>query len=63
MYQTTTAWLILVSWPIYLASAVFAPLLLQVFGPGYDQAAAAVVILCLTMLVAHGVRTGRLGAR
>lgn len=52
MYQTTTAWLILVSWPIYLASAIFAPLLLQVFGDGYDTASTAVVILCLTMLVA-----------
>lgn len=52
MYQTTTAWLILVSWPIYLASVVFAPLLLDVFGEGYDAATAAVVILCLAMLVA-----------
>jgi O-antigen/teichoic acid export membrane protein len=54
MYQTTTAWLILVSWPIYLASVAFAPLLLDVFGAGYDEAAPAVVILCLVMLVATG---------
>ena len=52
MYQTTTAWLILVSWPIYLVAVVFAPLLLDVFGDGYDEAATAVVILCLAMLVA-----------
>ncbi len=52
MYRTTTAWLILVSWPIYLTSVAFAPLLLDIFGSGYDDAAAAVVILCLVMLVA-----------
>jgi O-antigen/teichoic acid export membrane protein len=52
LYQTTTAWLILVSWPIFFGSVAFAPLFLQVVGDGYESAAAAVVILCLTMLVA-----------
>lgn len=52
MYRTTTAWLTAVSWPIYLVSAVFAPLLLKVFGGGYQRGAPVVVILCLSMLVA-----------
>lgn len=52
MYRTTTAWLTALSWPMYLLFAVFAPLLLDVFGPGYRQGAPVVVILCLTMLVA-----------
>ena len=54
MYRTTTVWLTLVSWPIYLISAsATPPLLLDVFGPGYDDAGQpVVVILCLSMLVA-----------
>ncbi len=52
IYQTTTAWLMLISWPIYLVSATFAPFLLTIFGPGYSSGAPAVVILCLVMLVA-----------
>jgi O-antigen/teichoic acid export membrane protein len=52
IYRTTTAWLTLVSWPIYLMALIFAPLLLGIFGPGYDRGASAVVVLCATMLVA-----------
>ena len=52
MYRTTTTWLTIVSWPLYLLSAVFAPLLLGIFGEGYERGAPVVVILCLSMLVA-----------
>ncbi|UPK74326.1 oligosaccharide flippase family protein [Nocardioidaceae bacterium SCSIO 66511] len=52
IYQTTTTWLTLISWPIYLLSASFASLLLGVFGPSYTSGWPTVVILCLTMLVA-----------
>lgn len=52
IYETTTAWLILISWPIYLTSASFAPFLVQVFGSGYSRGSTVVTILCLSMLVA-----------
>ncbi len=52
LYRTTTTWLTLVSWPIYLVSVSFAPLLLGVFGEGYSEASDVVVVLCLAMLVA-----------
>jgi O-antigen/teichoic acid export membrane protein len=52
IYRTTTAWLTLVSWPIYLGAMLYAPLLLGIFGPGYDRGAVAVVVLCGAMLVA-----------
>lgn len=52
IYETTTAWLMLVSWPIYLTSAIFAPFLLGVFGSGYVTGATAVAILCTSMLMA-----------
>ncbi len=51
MYQTTTAWLTLVSWPLYLTFAVFAAPLLRVFGGSYQRGSMVVVILCLVMLV------------
>ncbi len=38
------------AWPIYLTSAVAAPVLLRVFGDGYAAGHATVVILSLTML-------------
>lgn len=52
IYRTTTAWLTLVSWPIYLMSMLFAPLLIGVFGPGYVEGATAAAVLCAAMLVA-----------
>lgn len=52
LYRTATTWLTLVSWPIYLLSIAFVPLLLDVFGEGYDEGATAATVLCLVMLVA-----------
>jgi len=52
VYQASTAWLITLTWPAYLTFAVFAPLVLQVFGSGYSEGAVAVAILCTSMLVA-----------
>ena len=54
VYRTATAWLVLLSWPLYLLSALFAPVLVTVFGGGYSAGADVVVILALAMLVATG---------
>jgi O-antigen/teichoic acid export membrane protein len=51
VYQTATCWLMLLTWPLYLSLALFAPLLLRVFGPGFDTGATALAILCVAMLV------------
>jgi len=52
MYRTATAWTIAVTWPIYVLSALFAPVLLGVFGRGYSDGADVVVLLSCTMLLA-----------
>jgi O-antigen/teichoic acid export membrane protein len=52
IYRTTTTWLTLVAWPVYLMAAWYAPLLMGVFGPSYRGGALAAGILCLAMLVA-----------
>jgi O-antigen/teichoic acid export membrane protein len=54
LYRTATAWLMLLSWPLYLLSAAFAPLVLAIFGEGYSGGAVVVAVLALAMLVATG---------
>jgi O-antigen/teichoic acid export membrane protein len=54
VYQTATWWLIVASWPVFLVFAVFGPLLLGVFGTGFDQGATALAILSVAMLVNLG---------
>ena len=52
VYQVTTLWSIVMAWPVYLACAVLAPVVLVVFGDGYTEGAPVVVLLSLAMLVA-----------
>jgi O-antigen/teichoic acid export membrane protein len=54
LYGTSTAWLVLVTWPIYLTLAVFGPFLLGVFGEGYQRGSGALLLLSAAMLVATG---------
>jgi O-antigen/teichoic acid export membrane protein len=35
VYQATTAWLVLLTWPLYLLAISYGPAILSVFGPGY----------------------------
>ncbi|MEW6475351.1 MAG: polysaccharide biosynthesis C-terminal domain-containing protein [Actinomycetota bacterium] len=55
VYQTSTAWLMLAAWPIYLSLATFAPVLLGIFGREFVAGQTVLVILAVTMLVASGV--------
>lgn len=52
VYQVTTGWLILLTWPLYLLAAVFGPSVLGIFGRTYDAGGTVMVILALAMLVA-----------
>jgi O-antigen/teichoic acid export membrane protein len=51
LYHTATWWLMALSWPVYVTLAVFAPLIMEIFGPGFATGADALVILSLAMLV------------
>jgi O-antigen/teichoic acid export membrane protein len=55
VYQTSTAWLVVLTWPLYLVAALFAHTYLQVFGHGYVGAGSVVVILAASMLLVMGV--------
>ena len=37
VYQTTTGWLMVATWPLYLTFALFAPTLLRLFGKGFER--------------------------
>lgn len=45
-YRKGTVILVLLSWPIYILLAVFAPLLLSWLGEGFEKGAVAMAILC-----------------
>ncbi|SDI84503.1 lipopolysaccharide biosynthesis protein [Nonomuraea jiangxiensis] len=52
LYQTATLWLVLLTWPVWLAYAALAPVVLRVFGPSYGSAAPVALVLAGTMMVA-----------
>lgn len=54
VYQATTAWLILLAWPLYLLAIIDGPAVLAVFGHSYRAGTTVMVILGLAMLVASG---------
>jgi len=52
VYQATTAWLMLLTWPLYLLAMIFGPEILTVFGHSYRAGASVMVILGAAMLLA-----------
>lgn len=54
LYQATTSWLVLMTWPLYLLAAVYGPQVLAIFGHSYNAGDEVMVILALTMLLASG---------
>jgi O-antigen/teichoic acid export membrane protein len=52
VYQATTAWLVLLTWPMFLLAVFFGPEILTVFGHSYRAGDTVLVILSLAMLLA-----------
>ncbi|MGN6378991.1 MAG: MATE family efflux transporter [Gaiellales bacterium] len=55
VYQVATSWLMALAWPMYLTLALFAPVLLRVFGHKFTPGASSLVILACAMIVATGI--------
>jgi O-antigen/teichoic acid export membrane protein len=55
LVSITTQWIILLSWPLYIALAIYAPVLLGVFGKGFQDGAGALAILSVAMLASMAV--------
>lgn len=54
VYKTSTAWVMAVTWPVHLLVGVLSPIILTMFGSGYQSGRWVVVILAGSMLVASG---------
>ena len=54
LYETATAWQVLLTWPQYLILAVFASAFLGIFGSGFIDGAAVVVILAVSAMIGGG---------
>lgn len=54
LYRTATAWLVLLTWPLCLLVAGYAPLYLGLFGEAYRAGAPVVAVLAAAMLLATG---------
>ena len=52
IYRATTAWLVMLTWPLYLLAVIYGPEILSIFGHSYRAGGTVMVILGLTMLVA-----------
>lgn len=52
LYQATTAWVVLVTWPLYLLLFSFGSVALHIFGEFYSTGERALIILSGAMLVA-----------
>lgn len=52
LFQASTIWIILVTWPLYLVVISFAPLLVKVFGSQYGAGERSAVIVTSAMLIA-----------
>lgn len=50
LYRAASVWTIAPSWPLYLILLVFAPTVLEVFGPEFVEGTNALRILCAAML-------------
>jgi O-antigen/teichoic acid export membrane protein len=55
VYRRTTLWIVLLSWPVYLLLAAFAPAFLRLFGAEFAAGAAPMAVLAAAMLVNVGV--------
>jgi O-antigen/teichoic acid export membrane protein len=51
VYRVTTAWLIMMAWPLYLLAVIYGPEVLSLFGHSYQAGHMVVIILGLTMLL------------
>ncbi|MFD6951799.1 polysaccharide biosynthesis protein [Nocardiopsis sp. TSRI0078] len=60
LYQAGAAWLVCLTWPLYLSALVFAPEVMRLFGADYAAGAAALAVVCAGQLLAAALGTGDL---
>ncbi|MFC3994834.1 lipopolysaccharide biosynthesis protein [Nocardiopsis sediminis] len=58
LYRASTAWLICLTWPLFLTAIVHAPLVMGLFGAGYEQGAGVLVVVAVAQLGAAAMGMG-----
>ncbi len=51
LFRTSTAWLVLMTWPLYLVLLVFAGLMMSMFGSGYTDGAIVIIVLAIALMI------------
>lgn len=51
LYRVTAGWILLFGAPVYLTLAVYAPTVLDLLGPGFDEGTTSMVVLCLGSII------------
>lgn len=57
LFKTTTAWLVLLAWPMYLVVGLVGGPILELLGPTYAQGVNVIRVLAVTMLIASACGT------
>lgn len=52
LFRTSTAWLVIMTWPLYLVLVVHAELMMSIFGEGYAEGDIIIVILAVALMLA-----------
>lgn len=52
VYRSATAWIVMLTWPVYLLCALFGRSVLRIFGQGYTSGLTVILVLSGAMLVA-----------
>ena len=50
VYALSTVWVVLLSWPIFVTLATFAPLIMATIGPEFVVASTSMTVMCLSIL-------------
>ncbi len=50
IYALSTVWVVLLSWPIFVTLATFAPLIMSTIGPEFEIASTSMTVMCLSIL-------------
>jgi O-antigen/teichoic acid export membrane protein len=60
LFHVGTWWLMVLAWPVGITTAIFAPLLMRIYGPEFVAGTTALVILSLAFLVQTGTGNNKI---
>ncbi|CAN5223870.1 hypothetical protein BH09ACT11_BH09ACT11_07970 [soil metagenome] len=52
-FRVASAWIMLITWPLFLTFLILGPVAMRIFGPGYETGHEVLAVLAVTMMLAH----------